>query len=520
MKSHLGSCLPVVSAPRYRVFTPLLGLLLGVACTGDPVETTDTTTLPESPVWVSSPFHAVHVAQAPESVDVVWVSMMPGTIPDGLIFSIENMKSQVASASYSLVHGGLDPVRIPAEAGDTLLATITRQGAPSRNDSILVPVRSRLHLVRVAPANQDAGLPLDARVLLVFSQPVQWSTLALGVHLTLNDAEVVGTFAAIAGPGDTLFAEFVPASALQPNATYKVAVSSQVLDRNGLALELPVSQSFTTGTRASLDEAPDVQIVSPTGGATFSPDWATLTVTATDDHQLVELDLNLIAGPGVSAPRGFAVLPESTSYSSRVYLVSSYSARLGYGTYTWQAVATDTHGNRTESAPGMLTIAPPEPGQLLVVDTASIIEYTRTAAGPVLLYSPQLEVTVPPGAGTLQLLTYRLLAIGGIQDGEILCGTGNIPEGEAQDILSSRGGRYDYTTYFYYWLDGASLVGKNATAQLVYRDTQGRNYVLNLDVPFVAETAPPRASRPGKAGCPKVTYPDNFFSLGVQAGRH
>jgi len=113
-----------------------------------------------------------------------------------------------------------------------------------------------------------------------------------------------------------------------------------------------------------------------------------------------------------------------------------------------------------------------------------------------------------------------LLFIGGIHDDEIICGTGNIPEGEAQDILSSRGGRYDYATYFYYWLGGESLVGTKATTQLVYRDAQGRNYVLNLDVPVVAETAPPRASRSGKAGCPKVTYPDNFSSLGVQAGRY
>jgi hypothetical protein len=39
-----------------------------------------------------------------------------------------------------------------------------------------------------------------------------------------------------------------------------------------------------------------------------------------------------------------------------VYLVSSISSRL-IGTYTRQAVATDTHGNRTESAPGTLTIS-------------------------------------------------------------------------------------------------------------------------------------------------------------------
>jgi hypothetical protein len=116
-----------------------------------------------------------------------------------------------------------------------------------------------------------------------------------------------------------------------------------------------------------------------------------------------------------------------------------------------------------------------------------------------------------------------LLATGAFEDGEIICGTGNIPEGEAQDILSSRGGRYDYTTYFDHWLDGASLVGTNATAQLVYRDAQGRNYVLNLDVPFVAERAPPRASRTGSAGCPKVgvlTYPEPYFLLpGTRADR-
>jgi hypothetical protein len=179
---------------------------------------------------------------------MVWVSMVPGTIPDGVALKLENLKSHVAWAK-ELVHGGLDPVGIPAETGDTLLATIIRQGAPSRTDSILVPVRSRLHLVRTAPANHDADLPLDARVLLVFSQPLEWSTLAQGVHLTLNDAEVAGTFTASAGAGDTLSAEFVPASALQPDATYQVAVSTQLLDRNGLALDLPVSQSFTTGTR-------------------------------------------------------------------------------------------------------------------------------------------------------------------------------------------------------------------------------------------------------------------------------
>jgi hypothetical protein len=159
-----------------------------------------------------------------------------------------------------------------------------------------VPARRRPRIVRTAPPKDATAVALSVKVNLIFTEPVDRSTVTPEtVRLQLNNEPVAGTLLL---SDDGLRAEFTPASLLQRQATYSLVISSGVLDLDGEALAEEVRATFTTGVsveiqlcakQAVVDEinsiqepwpvdsggwtGPEVNSTDPSCGFTNSP-WA------------------------------------------------------------------------------------------------------------------------------------------------------------------------------------------------------------------------------------------------------
>jgi alpha-tubulin suppressor-like RCC1 family protein len=186
-------------------------------------------------------------AGPPAGGSVVYVSLVPGTVPAGLQATVRNPATgQIVTTA--VVAGGFDPVAIPASVGDTLVVEITRSGG-AETMRATEPVRTPHPpvVVRTSPPRGGRDVPLNAIVVLVFSEPLDSATADRGsVQLWQGTTPIPGTvrFADAAH----LRAEFHPDSLLAPQTAYQVVLTTAIRDLNGLALDSAVTVSFTTGT--------------------------------------------------------------------------------------------------------------------------------------------------------------------------------------------------------------------------------------------------------------------------------
>jgi hypothetical protein len=182
---------------------------------------------------------------------VVYVSLVPGTVPEGLQATIRNQENgQIVTTA--VVDGGFDPVAIAASVGDTLAVQITCSGA-AEDLRAMEPVRATHPpvVVRTSPPSGGRDVPLNAIMVLVFSEPLDSATVDSGsVEVWRGTAPVAGTvrFADAAH----LRAEFHPDSFLLPQTDYQLVVTTAIRDVSGLALDSAVTVPFTTGTTATL----------------------------------------------------------------------------------------------------------------------------------------------------------------------------------------------------------------------------------------------------------------------------
>lgn len=224
---------------------PLLG------CSGDSATETGT---PDDAV-VSEPLSSAFVykpttsqAAALLSAPTVYVSVDARTFPSAALVTVRNRTSG-ESLRRPVADGGLDPVAIAASVGDRLELTFTGDANATVGVlNSLVPPSRRPRVVRTIPARGKKDVPLNAVVTVVFSEPVR-PTSAAGIRLLQNGQPVSGS---VTIASDGLRAEFRADQPLAPNATFLVAVSSQVMDVNGDTLEASVDVDFATTDVAAL----------------------------------------------------------------------------------------------------------------------------------------------------------------------------------------------------------------------------------------------------------------------------
>jgi alpha-tubulin suppressor-like RCC1 family protein len=151
-----------------------------------------------------------------------------------------------ASVTTAVVNGGFDPVAIAADVGDTLVVEITRSGAVAPLRAMeTVRANHPPVVVRTSPPRGGRDVPLNAAMVVVFSDPIDSGTLIPGAIQLWQDATAI--------PGTVLFsdslglrAEFHPDSLLAWQTAYRFVVTRAIRDVNGMPLDSVVEVGFTT----------------------------------------------------------------------------------------------------------------------------------------------------------------------------------------------------------------------------------------------------------------------------------
>ena len=244
-----------------RLLAILAALSLAAGCSDAPVsparshssgiDPAPTGLIVSNPVPAPAAPGRAHGALAVDSAaDVVYVAATPGTAPTGRLATVQR-PGDVGSLTTAVVDGGFDPVPVAAQAGDSIEVTVT-DAADSvvLHTTQLVALRRAPTVVRTDPPAQKRDVPLNANLVIVFSEPVDSTSLTPSTVRLLHGTTVIrGTVSLLAGTATA--AVFTPGAALDPNTDYQLVVTRSVRDVGGDALEAGVTVGFTTGSVAA-----------------------------------------------------------------------------------------------------------------------------------------------------------------------------------------------------------------------------------------------------------------------------
>ena len=196
---------------------------------------------------------------------VAFVSLIPGAAPSGVTATVQ---SPAAGQSLTALvsNGGFDPVPIGARVGDSIRVVVQDdQGAVVIEAWMVVAAARRPIVVRTEPPPRKRDVPLNAPIVVVFSEPVAAPTVTTSSVQVLQGAEPVsGTVRLIGGTG--LVARFEPSASLAPNTDYRIVVTPDVSDLGGDPLDTSVDVAFTTGTTTVGPTASVTLVPTSTGG--------------------------------------------------------------------------------------------------------------------------------------------------------------------------------------------------------------------------------------------------------------
>jgi alpha-tubulin suppressor-like RCC1 family protein len=245
---------------------------------------------------VSDPLAAVGQPLAPRTaaaaslVNVVYVSLPPETVERGSIVEIRNLTTGFTRTD-SLVAGGLDPVAVPASVGDTLELRVLDGAVVTMNASVIVRPRSPPRVVRTVPPPKKRDVALNSRIQVVFSEPMDGSTITTAtVQLLKNNAPVAGRVELAA---DGLRADFVPETLLERLTDYTLVVATGAGDLSGDVLGQSLIVDFTTSDRPTASPVVSVTVTpgnadlvafegDPLVGGQYGRGHVRLTATARD----------------------------------------------------------------------------------------------------------------------------------------------------------------------------------------------------------------------------------------------
>lgn len=258
-----------IQGPCLQGAAGLLLVLLAATCTDgtDPRKPEPISISP--PAIVSDPTGTAELsartgAAAGAADPVTYVSFPPGTFStsgQGGALTVLNQRT-IASLTTGLQEGGLDPVPLPAEPGDTLAFTVDTGGTPSIEFIIEVPDAKRPTVVRTDPKSGKRDVPLNIQLRVIFSEPVDPATVTNSTLVVEEQRSPVEGNIAVSPDG--LEATFLPTAPLLPETEYTIFVGSGILDLDGSPLDQPVTAVFTTAPSGS-NGGPPAEVVAFTG---------------------------------------------------------------------------------------------------------------------------------------------------------------------------------------------------------------------------------------------------------------
>ena len=181
-----------------------------------------------------------------------WVSLPRQSVPGGGDAIVTNRVTG-ASVRRALADGGLDPVAIGALPGDELTVEIVGVGTAERVVTALPPV-----IVRTDPSRRRRSVPLNAHLLLVFSEPMDPASMTGAITLEgPNGPEAITT--RLSTEGTIVMVE--PRAPLRPSSDYRILVGTSATDLAGDHLEkadiIEFSTASVTGSIAAVRLCPD-----------------------------------------------------------------------------------------------------------------------------------------------------------------------------------------------------------------------------------------------------------------------
>ena len=263
-----------------RIHCKVTGLWLTVAMVGWVAACTSATVPPSPPPPIASaPFVVAPAASVATLRAVAYVSLPPEAIPTGVTATIRNVRTG-SSATVAFVGGGFDPVALSAVVGDTIAVAVQTTGSPIAFQ-FTVPATNPPVIVRTEPPPHKRDVPLNARMTIVFSEPIDAATLTssslqLWAGSTLVDGQ--RTF----GDSAHTSVQFVPTAPLAGATDYQLIVTPGIRDVNGAALAAPITVPFTTGQVTSAGAAVASVTISPLAVTIPVGTSASLTATTKD----------------------------------------------------------------------------------------------------------------------------------------------------------------------------------------------------------------------------------------------
>jgi hypothetical protein len=182
-------------------------------------------------------------ATSAASLQLAYVALPPGSLPTVATARIRNLARSDPGVTVPVIDGGFDPVPIPAAAGDQLELTLTHATGAVSVAYARVPPKRPPVVVRTFPPKGRTDVALDIIPTVIFSEPIDASTLATGVRLFRGDEEVTVAVELAAEPWE---ARVVPAAQLEPGTDYELRITREVRDLEGDSLETSLTIPFTT----------------------------------------------------------------------------------------------------------------------------------------------------------------------------------------------------------------------------------------------------------------------------------
>jgi WD40 repeat protein len=274
----------------------------------------ETPVLPHSAVLVSSSITQPAGSNAAIVVGNAYVSMVPGTDPDGQRVDIRNLGGG-ASASALMRNGGFDPIAVAAEAGDTLSVTVIHKTGGDSTTYGIVPLFAKPTIVRTSPGMGKTDVPLNSLMLVVFNQPMDSTSLSDALHLRREGVDVPGSVSGELTGGVVVSAKFTPADSLAPLSTYRFSVSTAAQSLGGVSLDTPLTLEFETASSAAatsglafvrngtvflsaLDGSEPVALVTDAARPAWSPDGTRIAFTRPADNSLAKWQVCLAREDG------------------------------------------------------------------------------------------------------------------------------------------------------------------------------------------------------------------------------
>lgn len=182
-----------------------------------------------------------------------FVSMAPGSLDGDHEIVLTNRDGGVP-VHVTLLDGGFDPVAVAASPGDMLSFEVVGLTGVTSSASALLPIPLVPPvIVRTYPSKQRTSIPLNALILVVFSEPVEPSSITAETIRLLGSNGAVGLDFTLREEGTVVEAR--PLVTLLPSSDYTLEINTGIEDLGGEHLAEAESVEFSTEA-ADLGEEP------------------------------------------------------------------------------------------------------------------------------------------------------------------------------------------------------------------------------------------------------------------------